>query len=126
MRKLAAMVLCATLVPAVGFAGDHLVSPETARDHVLAAAAAREARAATVQHALATPRATAAAASLGVDIGQVRAAVASLSDEELRDLTDRAALLDADPVAGLSRDVEQLLIIFLLVAIVILVLRAVD
>jgi hypothetical protein len=52
--------------------------------------------------------------------------LAALSDTELRDLAARAQALEQDPVAGLSSDVNQLLIIFLIVAIVILVLQAVD
>jgi hypothetical protein len=126
MRKLAAAVLCATLVPASGFSGDHLVSPDTVRARLAEAAAARESHLATLGRVLAMPQVEGAAAELGLDVRQVRAAVSSLSDDELRDLAARAALLEADPVAGLSRDVESLLIIFLLVAIVILVLQAVD
>jgi hypothetical protein len=56
----------------------------------------------------------------------VSRALATLSDAELRDLAVRARALEQDPAAGLSSDVNQLLIIFLIVAIVILVLQAVD
>jgi hypothetical protein len=38
----------------------------------------------------------------------------------------RAQALNADPVAGLDQDIRTLLVIFLIVAIVILVLQAVD
>ena len=65
------------------------------------------------------------ASSVGVDIAAVRATVPSLSDAELADLSARAAALEADPVAGLDHDIKLLLEIFLIVAIVILVLRAI-
>ena len=74
---------------------------------------------------LATPEAAQAASSVGVDIASVRATVPSLSDAELADLSTRAAALEGDPVAGLDHDIKLLLEIFLIVAIVILVLRAV-
>jgi len=77
-----------------------------------------------LQGALSSPQAGAAANALGVDIVAVRAAAPSLSDSELRDLAARAAALDRDPAAGLSSDVNRLLIIFLIVAIVLLLIKA--
>ena len=74
---------------------------------------------------LSTAEARRASSALGVDIRQVQGAAAALTDRELRDLAVRASALDADPAAGLSRDVDQLLVVFLIVAIVILVIKAV-
>jgi len=79
-----------------------------------------------VDRVLASPEAAQAASSVGTDIAAVRAAVPALSDAELADLYVRAAALETDPVAGLDPDIKMLLTIFLIVAIVILVLRAVD
>jgi hypothetical protein len=56
----------------------------------------------------------------------LQSGLAALSSTELRQLAERAAALRGDPAAGLSSDVNTLLIIFLVVAIVILVLQAVD
>jgi hypothetical protein len=91
-----------------------------------AAADERRAELAAVDRALATPEAERAASSVGVDIAAVRAAVPALSDAELADVSQRAAALESDPVAGLDHDIKLLLEIFLIVAIVILVLRAID
>jgi hypothetical protein len=79
-----------------------------------------------VDRVLSSPRAEAAAAAVGADLGRVRAAVATLSDEDLADVAARAAALQTDPVAALDSDIRTLLMIFLIVAIVILVLQAVD
>ena len=62
---------------------------------------------------------------MGVDLPTLKGAAASLSGDELRDLAARASALGTDPAAGLSRDVDQLLVVFLIVAIVILVIKAV-
>ena len=108
-----------------GFAGDHLVSTDAAASQLRAAALARQADLGAVEKVLSTPEAKRASSALGVDIRQVKGAASTLTDRELRDLATRASALDADPAAGLSRDVDQLLVVFLIVAIVILVIKAV-
>ena len=118
-------VLAAVLAAAPAFAQDHLLTRETAQGRLADAAAERRAELAAVDRALATPEAERAASSVGVDIAAVRAAVPALSDAELADVGQRAAALESDPVAGLDHDIKLLLEIFLIVAIVILVLRAV-
>jgi hypothetical protein len=75
---------------------------------------------------LSAPEAAAAAAAAGTSVAELRGALSTLSDGELRDLAARASALSSDPVAGLDPDVKQLLVIFLIVAIVILVFQAVD
>ena len=122
------LALAAALLigPGLATAQDHVV-PSTAADARLAQAAAERLQDVTaLQGALTGPLAEKAANSVGADLGAVRSAVPTLSDGELRDLAARAAALHSDPAAGLDHDVEQLLIIFLIVAIVILVIKAVD
>jgi hypothetical protein len=127
MRTRVVMLALAALACGNGaFSDDHLVSRDEASARLSAAAESRQADLAAVEGALSSPAATRAAASLHVDLRDVRRAAASLSDAELRDVAARAEALRSDPAAGLSRDVEQLLIIFLIVAIVILVIKAVD
>jgi hypothetical protein len=129
MRKslaVLAVALIATSAVTPARAQQHLVSPEAAQARLSEAAAERARQLAVVDAVLASPEAAAAAASLGQDTGRLRAAVPALSDGELRDLAARAEALQADPVAGLDSDIRQLLIIFLIVAIVILVLQAID
>ena len=115
----------AILAAPPAFTQDHLLSRDTAQARLAAAAAERRQDLDAVDRLLATPDAARAASSVGVDIAAVRATVPSLSDAELADLSARAAALEADPVAGLDHDIKLLLEIFLIVAIVILVLRAI-
>ena len=114
------------LVAAQAPAEDHLVTREAAHERVLDAAAQRGRSLATIDAVLSTPEAVQAAEGLGADTRQLRAALPTLSDAEIADLAARADALQSDPVAGLDDDIRTLLIIFLIVAIVILVLQAVD
>ena len=126
MRTRLALATVAALLAGNAFAQDHLLSRDAARDRLAAATQDRRQALDTVDRALATPDAARAASSVGVDIAAVRAAVPALSDAELADISARAAALESDPVAGLDHDIKLLLEIFLIVAIVILVLRAID
>jgi hypothetical protein len=126
MRTRLALAAVAALVAGNALAQDHLLGRDAARDRLAAATQDRRQALDTVDRALATPDAARAASSVGVDIAAVRAAVPALSDAELADISARAAALESDPVAGLDHDIKLLLEIFLIVAIVILVLRAID
>jgi hypothetical protein len=107
-------------------AQDHLVTSRVADERLQEATASRQADLLALDTVLASPHAIGAVEALGQDAARIRAGVAALSDGELRDLAARAQQLRSDPATGLSGDVNQLLIIFLIVAIVILVLKAVD
>jgi hypothetical protein len=128
MRKTLTVLSLAlsSLVAGQALAGDHVVSSAAAQQRLQEASAARERGLATLDHALASPEAARAAATVGADPSALRAALPTLSDAEIADLAQRAAALDSNPVAGLDQDIRTLLIIFLIVAIVILVLQAVD
>jgi hypothetical protein len=112
------------VLPTPGRTEEHLVSRRAIEVRLAEERDSRSHDLVILQTALSSPRASAAANAVGVDIVAVRAAVPSLSDGELRDLAARAAALDRDPAAGLSHDVNLLLIIFLIVAIVVLLLKA--
>ena len=130
MRKslAALMVAMVALVAADrAFAQEHLVTTTAAQARLAEAEAARQHDLAVLDGVLSTPEAAAAAKAVGADLDGVRRAAPTLSDSELRDLATRAAALQGDPVAGVSdHDLRWLLYVFLLVAIVILVLKAVD
>jgi hypothetical protein len=130
MRKRMALLAAGAAIVAAtagwAAAADHLVSADDVQAQLAGAAAQRRQDVASIEDTLESPLARDAAASMGVDLGRLRAAVPALSDADLRDLAARAAALQSDPVAGLDADIKQLLTIFLIVAIVILVLQAVD
>ena len=116
----------ASLFAGQAMADDHVVSSAAAQQRLQEASAARDRGLATLDRALSSPEVSRAAATVGADTSALRAALPTLSDAEIADLAQRAAALETDPVAGLDSDIRTLLIIFLIVAIVILVLQAVD
>jgi hypothetical protein len=120
-----AAVVAAIVAAAPAFAQDHLLGRDTAQARLAAGTEERRHELDAVDRVLATPEAARAASSVGVDIAALRAAVPALSEGELADLSLRVAALESDPVAGLDHDIKLLLEIFLIVAIVILVLRAI-
>jgi len=129
MRKIVAAVAMTLALGAAdrARAGDHLVTSAAARARLAEAEAARQGDLAVVDRALSSPEAAAAARALGADLDGVRRAAPLLTDAELRDLATRSASLQADPAAGVTvNDLRWALYIFLIVAIVILVIKAVD
>lgn len=129
MRKSVTAVVVAMVLVAAGpaLAGEHLVTSAAAQARLAEAEAARQGDLALVDQVLSSPQAAAAARTVGADLEAVRRSAPLLSDAELRDLATRAAALQADPAAGISdHDLRWALYIFLIVAIVILVIKAVD
>lgn len=126
MRTIIAFPILALLIaPGSMLASDHLVASDDMASRLSAAAAAHDQDRAALDRLLASPSARSAAASLGTDAGRLRAGVAALGDGELQDLAARAAALGLDPAAGHDWDTNDVLTVFLVVAIVILVLGAV-
>lgn len=126
LTHLAVVGVAGTLICA-GFARaeDHLVSRESVEARLAESAVERERDLQAVDRMLSSPQAVSAAAALRFDLSRVREVVPNLSDTELRDLAARSAALHTDPTAGLSGDVNELLVIALIVLIVLLVLKAV-
>jgi hypothetical protein len=127
MNRLVAGLLAVVLSSAVpASASDHLVTGDEVQSALQAASQARLRDVARLERVLSAPEAAGAAAAAGTSVAELRGALSTLGEQELRDLAARAAALSSDPVAGLDPDVKQLLVIFLIVAIVILVFQAVD
>ena len=127
MRRILAICMALTSLPlGAAAADDHLVPPQAVAARLAEAAQARARDLADVDRALSSSEAASVADAVGADVGRLKAAAAALTDEELRDLALRARALETDPRAGLSRDVDRLLVIFLIVGIVILLIKAVD
>lgn len=128
-RILAVLFACATVqAPQSAASADHLVGPATAQERLAATTTDRARDLQNIESALSSPAAASVASALGVRIERLKVGVRALSDRELRDLALRAATLEKDPVAGTLSDgeVHDLLVIFLIVAIVILVFQAVN
>jgi hypothetical protein len=120
------LVLALVAVPFQAQAAPHVVSATEVQQALLQAQAQRQADEAAVTAALQTPEAREIAGRMGVNPDRVTAGIATLSDEELRDLAQRSAALTTDPVAGSLTDRNTLLTILIAVAIVYLVIQIVD
>jgi hypothetical protein len=127
MRKPWAILTLISMLFAVPVAraDDHLVSRGAVDQRLADAATERARNLASVAGVLASPRASKAAAIAGVDLDRVRASLPRLSDADLRDLSQRAAALRSDPVAGHYHDAEDALVFIIVLAAAALVLIAV-
>lgn len=128
-RILAVLFACATVqAPQSADSADHLVRPATAQERLAATTTERAQDIEGIESVLSSPTAASVASALGVRIERLKVGVRALSDRELRDLALRAAALEGDPVAGTLSDgeVHDLLVIFLIAAIVVLVFQAVN
>ena len=119
-----AMVCSSTLqaypaTPTHTVAAEHLASPDLIEGALTDAAAQRDRDLAVLGGLLADPVAERAATMMGVQLRTVQAAVATLSDSELRDLSARADALNQDPVAGLSDKDRRLIIIVAVIVFVV-------
>jgi len=125
MKTLAWLAVLA-MAPTWAPAAEHLVTQEAVQQRLTGVAAQRQQDLGRIDGLLATPAAARAAAQFGADLPALRSAVAQLDARELRELALRAEALQADPAAGLERDLYDLLVIFLVVGLVIIVIQAVD
>lgn len=103
-------------------AEDHLVSLSIMQSRLSQAAMLREANLAEVTSVFASPEAVAVAAQVGVDARSVSERVAILSDEDLQDFAQRAALLRTDPVAGRTVKSSPLVLLALAIILIVVVL----
>jgi hypothetical protein len=102
----------------------HVVSPADLQQAAVAANETRQHNLDTVINFLSSSSAQKALSSAHVDSAKVKAAVSSLSDEELAQLASRADKAEADFAAGRLTD-RDLLIILLAVAALVLIIVAV-
>lgn len=103
------------------------MSSAVAGERLAQAAAQRQQDVVAVERVLSSPAAARVASTLGVRLEPLRAGVPALGDREIRDLAARAARLRGDPVAGFHNSdpsVDDLLKIFLIVAIVVILIEA--
>jgi hypothetical protein len=105
---------------------EHLAPSSLVAERLEGAARERDGRKQHLAALLASPSGARAADMLGTTVPVVTEGLSQLSDAQLADLSARAARLQGDPVAGLSHEANEFLVIFLIVAIVILVIKAVD
>jgi hypothetical protein len=127
MRKPCAVMTLLSMLFAVPIAraDDHLAPRGAVKQRLEDAASDRVRDLARVEGVLASSHASRAAAIAGVDLNRVRASLPQLSDADLRDLSQRAAALGSDPVAGHYDEAEDALVFIIVVSAAALVLIAV-
>ncbi len=115
-----------TLIAAFGFqqnlqAQAQFVSPAELQAAVLAASQDQQKDRDTVTRFLSTPQAQKALGAAKLDAGHVRAAIASLNDEELARLAARADKAQADFAAGRLTDRDLLIVLVGLAALILII-----
>jgi hypothetical protein len=123
-------LLAATLLtviyaaPSPLMAQSHVVSPAEVQKQVLAASQTRQHNEDTVRQVVSSPQAEKAIKAAGIDPGRVKAAVPTLSDQELSQIASRAEKAQADFAAGTLGE-RDLLLILVGIAVLILIIVAV-
>ena len=104
-------------------AREHLVGREEVAARLQGIAAERAGNRLKIDQILSSRLADVTALAYGVDVQRLRAGVAALSGEELRDLARRADTLQADPAAGGT--VKTLVIVGAVILVVVLLAAAI-
>lgn len=127
VRALTASALVATFAIPRGLVAevsDHLVSPSDMQTAAINASSARQQNLQALESVFASDKAKQALESAHMNPQQVTKAIASLSDEQLAQLSERTKKAQADFAAGTLSE-RDLIVILLLVAVLILVIVAV-
>ena len=121
VRCLAACALIALVIPQAVAAETHVVTPTDLQKQMVAAAQSRQSRIAQVTQFLSTDKAQKAIASAGMDPQQVKTAVASLSDDDLAQVSARVNKAEADFAAGNITDHDLVLITIAILVLVLII-----
>lgn len=100
---------------------DHIISTGQIQRNVIAASAARQNNLRQLDDSLSSPEARRALESAHIDSRQVTNAVGQLNDEELAQLTARAAKAQADFAAGNMSNHDLLLILVGIAALILII-----
>lgn len=120
----ASLLITLFAAPAPLMAQSHVVTPAQVQQQVLAAGQTRQHNEDTVKQFTSSPQAERAIKAAGMDPQRVRAAVSTLSDQELTQIAARADKAQADFAAGTLGE-RDLLLILVGVAVLILIIVAV-
>ena len=122
LRMVTACVLVTVFaVPPSLMAEAHVVSPAELQQQAAAASRSRQHNLDTLMTFLSSPAAQKQLQSAGVNHQQVKSAMASLSDQELAKLANRAEKAQADFAAGNLTDHDLLIILIAVVALVLII-----
>ncbi|HEY6249671.1 MAG TPA: PA2779 family protein [Candidatus Angelobacter sp.] len=108
-------------IPPEVLAQNHVVSPADLQKEVSNTAQARQHNLETLDKFLSTPEAEKALKSARVDAQQIKTAVATLSDDDLAQLSARATKAQADFAGGRLSDRDLIWIIVAVVALILII-----
>jgi hypothetical protein len=108
-------------IPPDVMAQSHVVKPSELQQEIVTATQTRQHNLETLQNFLSTPAAEKALKSAKVDPQQVKTAVSMLSDDDLAQLSSRAAKAQTDFAAGRLSDRDLIWIIVAIVALVLII-----
>lgn len=108
-------------IPSDLLAQDHVVKPAELQQEMVKATQVRQHNLDTLQKFLSTPAAEKALKSAKVDAEQVKTAVATLSDQDLAQLSSRAEKAQADFAAGRISDRDLILILVAIAALILII-----
>jgi hypothetical protein len=125
-RLLALPLVILTIAPGSAFAGQqHIVSPSQVSAAVADRVAAQDADRTAVRDALARPEVRNVATTIGVDIGRLEGAVATMSGADLERAASAARQVNQQLVGGASTVVISTTTIIIALLVVILIVIAV-
>ncbi|HZQ56326.1 MAG TPA: PA2779 family protein [Bryobacteraceae bacterium] len=115
------VAVCLTLWPGAAWAQDHVVPLQELHEKARAASQERAKNIADIERVLSYPAAAQALQKADVNREQMRTAVATLSDDELARLADRARASEKDVQGGLIVGILALIGLIVVILIVIAV-----
>ena len=121
---LTALLAFPAAMPAQSADQDHVVSAQALQQQVEASSADRQRQVDTITRFLSTPEADRAMRDAHVDAGQVRAAIPTLSDQELATLSARATHAQQEFAAGhLGPGLLTIIVIGIIVIIIVAIVH---
>lgn len=124
-QSVRALIACLFIIffaiPPDALAQNHVVSPADLQKEMANATQARQHNLETLNKFLSTPQAEKALKSARVDAQQIKTAVATLSDDDLAQLSARASKAQADFAGGRLSDRDLIWIIVAVVALILII-----
>jgi hypothetical protein len=107
--------------PQTAIAQDHVVPPSDIQKAIAASSSARQKNQAQLLKFVSTPEAQQALKTAHIDVGQVKNAIPTLTDEELAQLSSRSEQAQKDFVAGRMSDRDLIIILLAVVALILII-----
>lgn len=121
MRVVSVFLLIWTLVAQSAIAQDHVVTSSEIQKDVVASSSQRLKNQDQLENFVSTPEAQKALKSAHLDAVQVKSAISRLDDDEMAQLSARAASAQKDFAAGRISDRDLIIILLAVVALILII-----